>query len=170
MARGYYSHVPSADDGSVSQRPPTLLALPSYLAGSVSMLGNRPLVAVLKHHGLGLPQYAVLVALWDFGPLAPHELASRLRTDRSHISTYVEALLNRDLVLRVPDSADRRRVTVNLTDEGRVLVQRLMTAAATSQASFLNALTDAEQGTLRTLLMKVMVAAESRPASADPSD
>lgn len=130
------------------------------------MLGNSPLVALLKQEGLGLAQFAVLVALLDFGELPPHELASRLHTDRSHISAYVEALLKRGWVIRVPDVSDRRRVTVKLTEQGRDLVQRLTAAAAESQRSFLAALSDAEQRTLRKLLMRIISSAESSEISA----
>jgi DNA-binding MarR family transcriptional regulator len=125
------------------------------------MLGHRSLVEVLKEHDLRLPQYAVLVALLDFGDLAPHELASRLQTDRSHISAYTEMLVNRDLVTRVPDVTDRRRVTVQLTPAGRDLVEHLTASAADSQQFLLDALSDDEQRTLRALLTKVIVTAEA---------
>lgn len=130
------------------------------------MLGHRSLVEVLRKHDLRLPQYAVLVALMDFGDLAPHELASRLQTDRSHISSYTETLLNRGWVTRVPDESDRRRVTVQLTDSGCELVEGLAAMAADSQQFLLSALSDAEQDTLRALLMKVIVTAEANPAAA----
>ena len=71
------------------------MGLPSYLAGSVARIGRDHLVSTLDAHELRLPQYAVLAALNDFGPLAPHELATRLQADRSHVSTYVEALARR---------------------------------------------------------------------------
>lgn len=130
------------------------------------MLGHRSLVAALKAHGLTLPQYAVLVALLDFGDLAPHELAARLQTDRSHISSYTEALLQRGYVTRVPDASDRRRVTVQLTSNGAELVSALVAAAADSQRPLLAALSDSEQRTLRALLMKIIVSAESHEAPA----
>jgi MarR family transcriptional regulator, lower aerobic nicotinate degradation pathway regulator len=113
------------------------------------------------------PQYGVLVAPSDFGGLAPHELAARLQMDRSHVSAYVDALRKRGWVVRVPDDADRRRVTVHLTDEGRALVTQLNAAAADSQRDFLGELSAAEQRTLRTLLMKIIVSAESSDVSAD---
>ncbi len=50
-------------------RPPTLLALPSYLAGHVARIGHRALVEALKEYDLRLPHFAVLVGLGDFGPL-----------------------------------------------------------------------------------------------------
>jgi DNA-binding MarR family transcriptional regulator len=115
---------------------------------------------VLKGHDLRLPQFAVLVALSDFGALAPHELATRLQADRSHISAYVESLVKRGWVERMQDDADRRRVTVELTPEGRLRVGELATAAGASEHALLGALSREECDTLRALLMKVIVANE----------
>lgn len=153
--------MPLPDQYSPSHRPPTLLALPSYLAGSVARLGNSSLVAVLKGHDLRLPQFAVLVALSDFGALAPHELATRLQADRSHISAYVESLVKRGWVERMQDDTDRRRVTVELTPEGRQRVGELAAAAEASEHSLLGALSLEECDALRALLMKVIVANET---------
>jgi MarR family transcriptional regulator, lower aerobic nicotinate degradation pathway regulator len=164
IAGCYYSNMKPQRAVSASSRPPTLLALPSYVAGNVAYLGNRTLVARLKEHGLGLAQYAVLVALLDFGASPPHELATRLQTDRSHISAYVEASVKRGWVIRVPDTADRRRVTVELTPEGRDLVDELAAWAAEAQRDFLSALTETEQETLRLLLLRILEAGEASNA------
>lgn len=160
IAGCYYSKVKRQEYASLSRRPPTLLALPSYLAGNVAYLGHRTLVARLKEHGLGLAQYGVLVALLDFGGSPPHELAARLQTDRSHISAHVEALVKRGWVIRVPDTTDRRRVTVELTTDGRNVVDGLAAWAAEAQRSFLSALTESEQHTLRLLLLKILASGE----------
>jgi DNA-binding MarR family transcriptional regulator len=161
MAGCYYSKMKPQGPVAVTGRPPTLLALPSYLAGNVAHLGNRTLVARLKEDGLRLPQYAVLVALLDFGASPPHELATRLQTDRSHISAYVEALVQSGWVIRLPDTTDRRRVTVELTAEGRALVEELTAWAAEAQQDFLSALTESEQHTLRLLLLKILAAGDA---------
>ena len=149
-------------------RPPSLLALPSYLAGSVARIGHRHLVDALDRHGLRLPQYAVLAALSDFGALAPHELATRLRADRSHISGYVDALVQRGWVRREPDPADRRRLTVTLTATGAALLADLTEAAAASQRTFLHGLSVTEQRTLVTLLAKVIASADDHGTGSIP--
>jgi DNA-binding MarR family transcriptional regulator len=102
-----------------------------------------------------------LVALLDFGASPPHELATRLQTDRSHISAYVEALVQSGWVIRLPDTTDRRRVTVELTAEGRALVEELTAWAAEAQQDFLSALTESEQHTLRLLLLKILAAGDA---------
>ena len=151
-----------------SLRPPSLLDLTSYLAGNVARIGHAGLVAALAGHGLRLPQHAVLAALHDFGALAPHELATRLNTDRSHISTYLEALVDRGWVQRIPDPADRRRQTVTLTATGATTFAELHAAAAASQDGVLEGLSAAEQRTLRTLLAKVIATADAASGRTPP--
>jgi DNA-binding MarR family transcriptional regulator len=123
----------------------------------VARIGHEHLVASLGEHGLRLPQYAVLAALSDFGPLAPHVLAARLKIDRSHISSYVEALARRGWVRREPDPIDRRRHSVALTEAGAQLFDELNEAAARSQDRFLGVLTVHERRTLLALLTRVIV-------------
>jgi DNA-binding MarR family transcriptional regulator len=137
-------------------RPPTLLGLPSYLAGAAARVGHRLLVEALATHELRLPHFAVLTALSDFGPLPQHELADRLAINRSHLVGYLDDIEQRGLVQRERDPQDRRRQYVALTPSGRAQLRRLHDVALRSQAEFLQALTEHEQQTLITLLRRVL--------------
>lgn len=170
VARGYYSGMPSINIPDASQRPPSLLALPSYLAGSVARIGNARLVSVLADRGLKLPQFAVLMALTDFGELAPHELASRLQTDRSHMSASIEVLAKRKLVRRETHPNDRRRLIVTMTEAGAALAEELAKTASTAEDALLSALSKREKDLLLSLLLRVIVDADaSRSRSATSS-
>lgn len=137
-------------------RPPTLLGLPSYLAGAAARVGHRLLVEALATHDLRLPHFAVLTALSDFGPLPQHELADRLAINRSHLVGYLDEIEQRGLVQRERDSQDRRRQHVALTASGRTRLRRLHDVALRSQAQFLQSLTEDERETLVTLLRRVL--------------
>jgi DNA-binding MarR family transcriptional regulator len=152
-------------------RPPTLLELPSYLAGAVARVGHQQLVAALAEHDLRLPHFAVLAALSDFGPTAQHELADRLAINRSHLVGYLDEVEGRGFVHRERDPADRRRQQVALTPLGREQAKRLRTAARRSQDAFLGTLSEAERATLVALLRRVVEAADRTrvgPPEADP--
>ncbi|MFJ8819386.1 MarR family winged helix-turn-helix transcriptional regulator [Amycolatopsis thermoflava] len=139
-------------------RPPTLLALPSYLAGHVARIGHRGLVTALAEHDLRLPHFAVLTGLSDFGPLAQHALADRLGLNRSHLVGYLDLLEQRGFVRRERDPADRRRQRAALTESGMELVRRLQEVAHRSQEESLGVLSTEERRTLVELMRRVVVA------------
>lgn len=139
-------------------RPPTLLALPSYLAGHVARIGRRALAEVLAADGLRLPHFAVLAGLSDFGPLAQHALADRLGLNRSHLVGYLDELERRELVGRERDPDDRRRQRVALTASGKKLTRRLKEIATRAEDELLSELSEKERATLTSLLRRLVVA------------
>jgi DNA-binding MarR family transcriptional regulator len=140
----------------VGLRPPTLLALPTYLASHVGYLGRRHLVAVLTQHDLRLQHFAVLMALADFGSLAQHELAERLGLNRSHLVGYLDEIEDRGLVARTRDAADRRRQHVALTEAGTALVADLVPVVERANDELLAPLSADERRTLVELLRRVL--------------
>ncbi|MGX2994943.1 MarR family winged helix-turn-helix transcriptional regulator [Streptomyces sp. JNUCC 64] len=140
----------------VTVRPPTLLALPSYLAGHAARIGHDALVDAVGGYGLRLPHFAVLTALADFGPLPQHVLADRLGFQRSHLGGYLDAVEERGWVHRTRDPADRRRQVAGLTDEGRAAQDRLRRVAERSQETFLDGFTPEERETLTRLLRRLL--------------
>jgi DNA-binding MarR family transcriptional regulator len=151
-------------------RPPTLLDLPSYLAGAVARVGHRLLVDALAKHGLRLPHFAVLTALSDFGSVAQHELADRLAINRSHLVGYLDEVEERGFVRRDRDPTDRRRQQVALTAQGRTQLRRLHEVALRSQAEFLQVLSEAERQTLVKLLRRVLNADDNARSGSDVDD
>lgn len=139
-------------------RPPTLLGLPSYLAGHVARIGHRKLAAALAEHDLRLPHFAVLTGLSDFGPLAQHDIADRLGLQRPHVAGHIDQLQRHGLVQRERDPEDRRRQRVALTPAGTRLARQLMKVAGASQDDLLVGLSEAERDTLTALLRRVVSA------------
>lgn len=154
---------------SASVRPPTLIGLPSYLAGHVARIGHRTLVADLAAHGLRLPHFAVLAGLHDFGPLPQHELADRLGLNRSHLVGYLDHLESAGLLGRTRDPADRRRQHVGLSDTGRRLAAELIERAQAGGAAALAVLDADELATLTALLRRVLDADDVSPTRATAS-
>jgi MarR family transcriptional regulator, lower aerobic nicotinate degradation pathway regulator len=149
-------------------RPPSLLALPSYLLSQLSKFGRRHLETVLAEHDLALIHHGVLAALADFGPRSQQELADSLDFDKSHLVARIDDLQRRGLVTRTQDPADRRRNQIALTPEGQALIDRLRPVAAESQQSFLQALSPADEKTLILLLRQALDANDvARGAASD---
>src|SRR5579864_9073119 len=97
----------------------------------------RVLEVALADAGLSLPQYRLLSYL-SRGSSAASPAARQLATSRPSVTALVDVLVARGLVTRVPDTADRRRITLALTLEGYAVVERAG-AAATARLSALAA-------------------------------
>jgi long-chain acyl-CoA synthetase len=89
---------------------------------------GRAIARLAKHleHGLApvdlsVPQYRVL-ALLAGGPAASSWLADRLTVSPPSVTAVVDGLVARDLVVRIPDPSDRRRLNLELTEAGRRLL------------------------------------------------
>ncbi|WP_342153269.1 MarR family transcriptional regulator [Methylorubrum sp. SB2] len=95
-----------------------------YAATNAVVRAYRPLLGEL---GLTYPQYLVMLALWQDGGMAVHDLASRLQQAPSAITPLVDRLEAAGFVARARAS-DRRVVLVSLTEIGRQLEDKVATA------------------------------------------
>jgi DNA-binding MarR family transcriptional regulator len=68
--------------------------------------------------GMQLAGYRVLGTLMKCGPLPASELARRLYISRPYITRLVDSLITDDMVMRIPDTADRRIIRIGITPEG----------------------------------------------------
>jgi DNA-binding MarR family transcriptional regulator len=87
--------------------------------------GNRLLAERLAPLGLTPSQGEVLRCLADAGPLSLVALGGFLVCETGSPSRLVTTLVEKGLVGRQEDSADRRQVTLRLTAEGRRLAQKV---------------------------------------------
>ncbi len=70
-------------------------------------------------------QCLVLLEIDESGRPTMGELATGLRLDSSTLSRSIEGLVGKEMVERVPDDSDRRRVRIALTAEGRGLCRSI---------------------------------------------
>jgi len=76
---------------------------------------------VLEPLGLTYPQYLVMVVLWEGDGLTVSQLGERLGLDSGTLTPLLKRLESADLVQRLRDAADERRVLLRLTAAGRAL-------------------------------------------------
>ena len=95
-----------------------------YAATNSVVRAYRPLLGEL---GLTYPQYLVMLALWQDGVTAVHDLADRLQLTSSAITPLVDRLEAAGFVTRTR-AVDRRIVLVALTEVGRLLEDQVATA------------------------------------------
>lgn len=110
---------------------------------------------ILAGADLTLDQWRVLATLHEHGALAMSDLAARTRIPGPTITRIVDRLVERALLYRNVDPADRRRVLVLPAERGTALRRSLAPRIATAERAGLAALSTAEADTLRRLLERL---------------
>lgn len=137
------------------ETPPSLPALTTYLLSRVGKMARARIAVRLAAHDLRLWHMAVLAALADSGPHAQRELAARLRIDPSDVVKVLDELTAAGFVERARDPADRRRVSVTLTEAGRTALAGLTAEAAAVQEDLLAPLEERERAALHGMLRRI---------------
>ena len=96
----------------------TQLSFALYSAANRMVRLHKPFLEPL---GLTFPQYLVILELLDNAPISVGALGARLDMDTGTITPLLKRLDVAGLVTRTRDSADERRVLVELTPRGRAL-------------------------------------------------
>ncbi|MGZ6867961.1 MAG: MarR family winged helix-turn-helix transcriptional regulator [Blastococcus sp.] len=76
---------------------------------------------VLEPLGLTHPQYLVMLALWQHGPLSVKDLSGLLQLDPGTLSPLLKRLEAAGLLRRERDPKDQRNLALVLTDKGKAL-------------------------------------------------
>jgi DNA-binding MarR family transcriptional regulator len=104
--------------------------------------------AIELQMGISLAQLFVLQQLAERPADSLNDLADRTATHQSSVSVVVRRLVERGLVSRTASSADKRRIEIALTPEGR---QLLVGAPQTIQSQMLAGLSQMAEGERSTL-------------------
>lgn len=113
---------------------------------------HGPLQAI---EGLSVSQFGALEALHHGGPMCQADLARKLLRSGGNLTMVVDNLEKRGLVQRVRSTADRRYVTVHLTEAGEALIARVFPTHAAKVVGELSVLGPDEQATLAELCKRV---------------
>ncbi|MFG2722878.1 MarR family winged helix-turn-helix transcriptional regulator [Streptomyces sp. NPDC048416] len=99
---------------------------PSEVAATLRLTVGRIARKLRQAHAVGdttLSEVSVLARLERDGPESPGALAELERVRPQAMATTLAALERRGLVSRQPDTLDRRRVVMTVTDAGRTVVR-----------------------------------------------
>jgi DNA-binding MarR family transcriptional regulator len=126
---------------------------------SLARTGEAVLAAIdtaLRHHRLSRAGREALAVLEGAGrPLSPTDIAAQLIVTTASVTSLLDTLERRGLVERRPDPADRRRVLVVITAEGRALVDRFLPEVVALQTAALAGLSESQREQLLELLATV---------------
>jgi DNA-binding MarR family transcriptional regulator len=104
--------------------PENMLALERQVCFALSVAARNVVAVyrpVLEPLGLTHPQYLVMLALWQHGPLSVKELSSLLQLDPGTLSPLLKRLEAAGLLRRERDQKDQRNLALALTDKGQSL-------------------------------------------------
>ncbi|WP_372657176.1 MarR family winged helix-turn-helix transcriptional regulator [Hydrogenophaga sp.] len=93
---------------------------------STSLAMTKIYKPMLEEMGLTYPQYLAMLVLWEQDGLTVSEMGERLFLDSGTLTPLLKRMESADLLTRLRDTQDERRVFIRLTAAGR----RLKTRAA----------------------------------------
>lgn len=138
-----------------------------YWLRQVSNAVSRSFAARLEGMGVTTAEWVVMRVLHDEAALAPSRIAERMGMTRGAISKLADRLVDKGMVARVADPADRRAQVLSLTARGRALVPDLARLADENDEAFFHQLTDAEREALAAILRKLVEAKGLRAVPID---
>jgi DNA-binding MarR family transcriptional regulator len=101
-----------------------------YLLNRVGVRMGELFSRRIAGHGVTLPMYRVMAALWEIGDQRLGDLAAMTSIELSTLSRLVGAMKRKGLVTRSRLKDNARTVAINLTAKGKLLVEELIPIAA----------------------------------------
>lgn len=110
----------------------------------------------LDDSGVTVAEWVILREMYSKNETtSPSEIAEITNLSRGAISKLVTRLLDKKLVTRKESAGDRRYQDIELTDQGRVLVPKLVKIADQNDETFFSCLPAHDRRELKTLLQRV---------------
>ncbi len=110
----------------------------------------------LRHHGLSAAGRQALAILEGAGePLSPTTIAERLIVTTATVTSLLDTLEKRGLVVRQADTSDRRKLLIRITDEGRTIVDAFLPEIIALQTAVMAELGEPQRRQLLRLLAVV---------------
>jgi DNA-binding MarR family transcriptional regulator len=91
----------------------------------LSSLVSQALTQVYGQHGIGIPEWRVLVSLGQFGVMTGKAIGARTHMHKTKVSRAVAELERRKFLARRTNRADLREAFLSLTPAGRAVYEEL---------------------------------------------
>jgi DNA-binding MarR family transcriptional regulator len=110
---------------------------------------------VLKEFGLTLPEWRILIALWQNEDRRLRDLSEITVVDHSTLSRQISNLERANLVTRGRSKDDGRALRIALTAKGKKITSTLIPIARAQAAAAIQGLTKQQLATLEECLMRI---------------
>ncbi|WIY81782.1 MarR family transcriptional regulator [Propionimicrobium sp. PCR01-08-3] len=122
------------------------------LFARVARKQRRATLAALEPYGVSPHQSRALRQIIALGPIRPSKLAECLHISMRSATEVVDALVGCGMLVREPDSSDRRAILVSATPLGVERSEQISKVRAEQGEAFLTRLTKADRAELRRIL------------------
>jgi DNA-binding MarR family transcriptional regulator len=136
--------------------PARLRGKASWLISKTALHAHRMIAEGLAPVDARGHHFSILAALAEFGPASQITIGQRCGIDRSDTHAMVNELAEQGLVLRAPDTGDRRRNIITITPAGRDRLEQLDVVLTGVQDDLLARLSATERAQLVDLLTRVL--------------
>lgn len=157
--------MPEHHDAPLASDQPKLEKRLCFAMYSTALAFNRAYRSLLAQLQLTYPQYLVMTVLWECGEQTVSAISEKLFLDSGTITPLLKRLEGTGLVRRVRDTADERRVLVQLTEKGRNLQNEALAVPAALASRLGDSGLDFEQLLVEVLRIRDLLLAGSREAS-----
>jgi DNA-binding MarR family transcriptional regulator len=123
-----------------------------YLLKRLELAVRARLDEIVRPAGLTALQYTALTVLERHADMSSAQLARQSFVTAQSMADMITTLQGRGLIERHRDRADRRRLVVSLTAEGRVLLDRYRGEVAALERDMIAGLSGQQTGELRAML------------------
>lgn len=103
-------------------------------------------------------EYNVLACLATFGPMVATSVCMLTGRPKNSVSRGVGRLLQRDLITRTTETADRRRALLSIRPAGRELYEKIVPIFTQREAAMLCSLSAQDRQALDSILTRLMKA------------
>ena len=145
-----------------------MLELDRFLPYLVNTLGNRLSQELgeiyASRFGISIPEWRVIAHLSQHRDVSIREVFSRVAMDKAKVSRAAARLELTGLVEKRDNPADKRLVSLKLTEAGRALFEQIAPLALAYETEMLASLSPEEQETFRQLLGRLLARDQRRPA------
>jgi DNA-binding MarR family transcriptional regulator len=117
---------PSHPEPEASETP--LLQLEGFLPHRLNVLSSlvsQALTQVYSKHGIGIPEWRVLVSLGQYGAMTGKAVGTHTHMHKTKVSRAVAQLEARRYIARKANRADLREAFLSLTPAGRAVYEEL---------------------------------------------
>jgi DNA-binding MarR family transcriptional regulator len=114
-----------------------------YQIGETSKLVHKRVTEIFSERGFNVTveQFGVLAFLWYKEGVKQQDIADGLKRNKTTITRIIENMINRNLIVKVPDQLDKRNKLIYLTQKGKALQKEMVEASGLVYYQTLNNIT-----------------------------